>query len=259
MTLSLAKLRLSVQTALIGRIWPDLRAVFVQVFERVALVYFYHHGILEGLDRSLYEEAMASLLNDIKHDDGEHIEVIYDAIRVDVPYSPPHLGACVYMRYESSVPRDEEEAKYWASLDDPDQFPREIVASHQYLLKSLKELTSEDILLGVRLITQDALVERVPPALRAVAIMQTNTKIQLRFFFHGPIKAEEKALLSGLLEKAADDVKAWEPTKDMLVELRYQRLRYSKRIPNRDQLVFLRYEPATFWSKLRHSIASLIS
>lgn len=102
MNLDLINLKLSAQRALLGNVFPNLRAVCINFSENLIYFYFY-------IDQEIsedYRESCQSAIDDVIADfcnvihNGKEIEFETSIMRLDFPQKPPLNGCWVYYRSE---------------------------------------------------------------------------------------------------------------------------------------------------------------
>lgn len=163
---------LSVQSSLINAVTPQLRAVTVDIDDRLILRFFYDGEVTEEL------ADVASLVGtEVNHPDylnSEHI------LRLDFPQEVPIQGKLAFLRKEPVLPK----------------FTRE---NRSFLLKEIPPLAV------LRLDMQEALLGKVTPDLRWVVVGIDAEKKQLEFwfFYNGEITEEKRFLATAAIEEAS--------------------------------------------------------
>lgn len=243
-----ADVRLFAQQALLGCVWPTLRAVNLQVVKNVILIYFFYHGELDALHRSLYERALDSFHHLIKSYSTTYPrKIIHEAYRHDYPQGTIDLGSCIYYRYEPFPPRKPLPDWVPANFDQEYSNTDWLNAVRAKLFRVLETLNNEQDSLprGLHLIVQNGLLWEILPDYREVAVELKGEDINLYFYIDGVIPPEHKERAKNAFAIIKRDCTEWFPTRRKSVKLIIERLDAPTLLPKRGDIVYYRYEPGS--------------
>lgn len=88
------------QSALLGYVHPNLRAVYVDTDEDTVSVNFYYDGPITEANEEAVECTLTEIISDYPPNKLDQIQFNYGPHRIDAPTPPPSKGHCVYFRYE---------------------------------------------------------------------------------------------------------------------------------------------------------------
>ena len=106
MSISLSRVRLSSQRALLSYVPSNLRAVYVSFFNNVLGIRFFFQGEVTEREWDIVETILTEIIADFCWDyEAGKIDMMHDAIRCDYPEQPPSFNyeECIYFRYEQSL------------------------------------------------------------------------------------------------------------------------------------------------------------
>lgn len=103
----LSLIKLSIFRAILDEVIPSMRAIYIawKPGDKVAKIYFYHHGDINDAVQSHYSSIMAEVCGDCWKYKDELIDCDYDVVRLDYPNPLPRKGhtAVAYQRKEPFV------------------------------------------------------------------------------------------------------------------------------------------------------------
>lgn len=186
------KLRLSSLRALWGHVTSDLRAVCIKEEHQDVIVVFFCDELSEELEDSA-QVTTTEIISDIPEGENHYLPMI-ETLFVCEAYPKPmalfeHL---VYLRYEEGCDRY-----------------RELVQKESFSIVNLPNL---------RLSGQRALLGRVTPNLRRIAIVNKDNNVRFYFYYDGEIADLERRLAHDALREVRSDFSlATPPTFDLLL------------------------------------------
>jgi hypothetical protein len=104
MKVFIGDLKLSALKALLGNVFPNLRAVCVDSEDNLIKVYFYHKNPLADEEKGLCEKAISQIMNDFSNPSQGKSLMKFEMpiIRIDYPKKMPLVGFWVFFRQEDS-------------------------------------------------------------------------------------------------------------------------------------------------------------
>ena len=202
---------LSSQTALVGAVTPNLRAVTINLNEKkkeVVIFFFYDEEINEKLF-DLVSTVIAEITIPYEYIWDEHITTL------KCPEKIPEKGFLVYHRKESGIENN---------------------------IKKIKETfqlpyTEEKYFWGnVNRAIQNALLGCITPNIREIAINSSENFIYVHFYYQGEIKEMDKNNMNQIMNIFCRSFPSY------YIYLRFFRIDESPILPYHDVIAFARYE-----------------